>query len=435
MARGGAKAPGEAAEDRAGLGPRRAALKLLNAVTAEGMLLSDARAAAMMAGLPPEGRARAQRLATETLRNLSRADEWLAPRLRKPPPLAVRNALRLGALELGEGAAPHGVVNGVVALVAEGKRTEGFRGLANAVLRQLAGEGPEGWARLPPPRLPDWLRAPLVESWGEGAVAAMEAAHLKGAPLDLSAKGDPEALARDLRGTLLPTGTVRLGESAQVTALPGYHEGAFWVQDAAAALPAKVLAAQRGEKVLDLCAAPGGKTLQLAAEGAEVTSLDLSAPRLERLRDNLARTGLRARVVQGDALEFFEGGWDAILLDAPCSATGTIRRHPDLPQARDGSEMPALIELQARMIDHALALLRPGGRLVFATCSLLPEEGEEQAAAALARHPGLAAERPEASGAPEDWLTGLGLRTRPDHWAGLGGLDGFFVARLRKPPA
>lgn len=435
MARGRARAPEETGEDRAGLAPRRAALRLLNAVTGEGMLLSDARAAAMMANLPPEGRARAQRLAADTLRNLSRADDWLGPRLRKPPPLAVRNALRLGALEIGGGAAPHGVVNALVALVAEGKRTEGFRGLANAVLRQLGKEGPAAWESLPPPRLPDWLREPLAETWGEEAVLAMEAAHLAGAPLDLSAKGDPARLAQEVGGALLPTGAVRLDGSHQVTALPGYHAGHFWVQDAAAALPAQVLAPRAGEKVLDLCAAPGGKTLQLAAMGAEVTALDLSAPRLERLRDNLARTGLKARVVQGDALEFTEGGWDAILLDAPCSATGTIRRHPDLPIARDGSEMPGLLDLQARMIDHALGLLRPGGRLVFATCSLLPEEGEEQAAAALERHPGLVAERPEADGIEEGWRTALGLRTRPDHWGDIGGLDGFFVARLRKPSA
>jgi 16S rRNA (cytosine967-C5)-methyltransferase len=389
----------------------------------------------MVAGLPPEGRARAQRLAADTLRKLSRADAWLEPRLRKAPPLAVRNALRLGAVELGEGASGHGVVNAVVALVAEGKRTEGFRGLANAVLRQIAAEGPEAWAHLPPPHLPDWLREPLVEAWGKAAVEAMEAAHMAGAPLDLSARSDPGVLAQEVGGTLLPTGTVRLDDRAQVTALPGYHAGRFWVQDAAAALPARVLAAQPGERVLDLCAAPGGKTLQLAAMGAEVTALDLSAPRLERLRDNLARTGLRARVVQGDALEFAEAGWDAILLDAPCSATGTIRRHPDLPQARDGTEMPALLDLQARMIDHALSLLRPGGRLVFATCSLLPDEGEAQAGAALARHPGLLAERPEADGIDGAWRTALGLRTRPDHWADIGGLDGFFIARLRKPPS
>jgi 16S rRNA (cytosine967-C5)-methyltransferase len=187
--------------------------------------------------------------------------------------------------------------------------------------------------------------------------------------------------------------------------------------------------------VLDLCAAPGGKTLQMAARGAEVTALDISAPRLERLRDNLARTGLKARVVQADALEFAEGGWDAILLDAPCSATGTIRRHPDLPVAREGAEVPALLELQSRMIDHALSLLKPGGRLVFATCSLLPEEGEEQAKAALDRHPGLMVEAAEAPGLDPAWQAPLGLRTRPDHWADLGGMDGFFVTRLRKPGA
>lgn len=432
-AEGSAEGPEGRAEDRAGLGPRRAALRLLDAVTGEGMLLSDARAAALVAGLPPEGRARAQRLAAETLRHLSRADAWLAPRLRKPPPLTVRNALRLGALEIGQGEAAHGAVNAVVTLVAEGPRTQGFRGLANAVMRQLAAEGPEAWAALGPPHLPDWLRQPLIAAWGGAAVRGIEAAHAAGAPLDLTARGDPAALAGALGAELLPTLSLRLPGGAQVTALPGYQEGEFWVQDAAAALPARVLAPSPGERVLDLCAAPGGKTLQLAAMGAEVTALDISAPRLERLRDNLARTGLRARVVQGDALEFDEGGWDAILLDAPCSATGTIRRHPDLPQARDGSEMPALLELQARMIDRALGLLRPGGRLVFATCSLLPEEGEDQAEAALARHPGLEAERPEAPGIEEGWRTALGLRTRPDHWAGRGALDGFFVARLRRP--
>ncbi|TNC72400.1 RsmB/NOP family class I SAM-dependent RNA methyltransferase [Rubellimicrobium roseum] len=431
---GAARKPATAAgegEDRAGLGPRRAAWRLLNAVTGEGMLLSDARAAAMMASLAPEGRARAQRLATETLRHLTRLDGWLGPRLRKGPPLAVRNALRLGALEIGQGEAGHGVVNAVVALVAEGKRTEAYRSLVNAVLRGLVEEGPEGWERLGPAHLPDWLRQPLIEAWGGAAVRGIEAAHLAGAALDLSAKGDPAALAETLGGRLLPTGTVRLDAGVQVTALPGWHEGEFWVQDAAAALPARVLAAQPGERVLDLCAAPGGKTLQMAAMGAEVTALDLSAPRLERLRDNIARTGLKARVLQGDALEFDETGWDAILLDAPCSATGTIRRHPDLPVARDGAEISGLIELQARMIDHALTLLRPGGRLVFATCSLLPDEGEAQAEAALERHPGLALEPAEAPGIDPAWRMELGLRTRPDLWTEEGGLDGFFVARLR----
>jgi 16S rRNA (cytosine967-C5)-methyltransferase len=194
-----------------------------------------------------------------------------------------------------------------------------------------------------------------------------------------------------------------------------------------------VLDAKPGERVLDMCAAPGGKTMQLAATGAEVTALDLSETRLGRLRENLDRTGLMARVVQGDALEFDEAGYDAILLDAPCSATGTIRRHPDLPHAKDGSEFGALIGLQAEMIDHALTLLAPGGRLVFCTCSLLPDEGEVQVEEALGRHAGLqndlaALERP---GIEPGWIGAEGLRLRPDYWAERGGMDGFFIACLR----
>lgn len=423
-------------EDRAGLAPRRAALRLIDAVTGEGMLLSDARASAIVAGLPPEGRARAQRLAAETLRAIDRADAWMAPRLRRPPPAAVRNALRLGAVELGSGEAPHGVVNAIVTLVGEGKRTAGLVGLANAVLRHLAREGQAAWDLLPPSRLPDWLRARLVTAWGEEGTLAIEAAHRAAAPLDLTARGDPSRLALAVGGEVLPTGSVRLQSDVpgqQVTALPGYQEGEFWVQDAGAALAVPLLAPLKGERILDLCAAPGGKTLQIASAGAQVTALDQSAPRLERLRDNLARTSLVARVVAGDALDFRESGWDGILLDAPCSATGTIRRHPDLPHARDGQEIEGLVALQARLIDHALGLLRPGGRLVFATCSLLPEEGEEQVAAALGRHEGVALDPPEVPGVPVEWRAGGGLRLLPPHWADRGGIDGFFMARLRRP--
>jgi 16S rRNA (cytosine967-C5)-methyltransferase len=233
---------------------------------------------------------------------------------------------------------------------------------------------------------------------------------------------------------VLPTGSVRLREAGQVSALPGYESGAWWVQDAAAALPVQVLDPKPGERVLDLCAAPGGKTLQLAARGAEVTALDISERRMARVAENLARTGLTAACVVGDALEH-EGFYDAVLLDAPCSATGTIRRHPDLPHAKDGSDFGALIELQAAMIDHALGLLAPGGRLVFCTCSLLPDEGECQVEEALARHPGLTADRAalERPGIAPDWITEEGgLRLRPDYWSDLGGMDGFYVACLRR---
>ncbi|WPY93828.1 RsmB/NOP family class I SAM-dependent RNA methyltransferase [Limimaricola variabilis] len=418
-----------------GLAARRAALHLIGQATGSQRLLSESIAAGALERLSPPDRARAQRLATQALRQLPRADRALKPFLAKQPPLAVRNALRLGAVEIMEGAAPHGVVNAMVQIIGHGKRTQSYKGLVNAVLRRLGDQDPQAWAKLPVPKLPNWLRGPMVAAWGRDAVAAMEAVQAEAPPLDLTAKGDPAALAERLGAELLPTGSLRLHEAGQVSALPGFESGDWWVQDAAAAVAARVLDARPGERVLDLCAAPGGKTMQLAAAGAEVTALDLSEARLGRLHENLDRTGLSARIVQGDALEFDEGGFDAILLDAPCSATGTIRRHPDLPHAKDGAEFGALIELQAEMIDHALGLLAPGGRLVFCTCSLLPDEGEVQVEEALARHPGLVNDRAALArpGIAEDWIGPEGLRLRPDFWADRGGMDGFFIACLRRP--
>ncbi|OWJ89813.1 RsmB/NOP family class I SAM-dependent RNA methyltransferase, partial [Paracoccus yeei] len=263
--------------------------------------------------------------------------------------------------------------------------------------------------------------------WGEAAARAIEAAHESGAPLDLTPNGATP-------GEALPTGSHRLAAGTQVSALPGYAEGHWWVQDAAAALAVRVLDPQPGEAVADLCAAPGGKTLQLAAAGARVTALDISESRLALVAQNLDRCGLTARLVAGDALDWRpDHPLDAILLDAPCSATGTIRRHPELPLIRDGAALPGLVALQARLIDHALSLLKPGGRLVYATCSLLPAEGEDQLAAALARHPGVAAEPASAPGVDPAWRTAQGgLRLRPDLWPERGGMDGFFIARLRK---
>jgi 16S rRNA (cytosine967-C5)-methyltransferase len=252
--------------------------------------------------------------------------------------------------------------------------------------------------------------------------------------LDLTAKTDAVAVANAVGGTVLPTGSVRLHDAGQVSGMAGYDTGDWWVQDAAAALPVKLLGDVAGLKVLDLCAAPGGKTMQLAALGADVTAVDLSERRLERVTENLGRVGLRARVVASDAFEFDEGGFDAILLDAPCSATGTIRRHPDLPYAKDGSEFGALIAQQESLIDHALSLLKPAGRLVFCTCSLLPDEGEVQTQDALDRHPGLVVDTPVPAGVDPTWKTDEGgLRLRPDYWPDLGGMDGFYMAVLRKP--
>ncbi len=408
---------------------RRSAIYLLDQILGEGRLLPECLAAGALDRLGPEDRARAQRLTLETLRGLERADRLLDNHLNRTPALTVHNALRLGAVELCHGEAAHGVVNSMVEIVGRSRKHGRLKGLVNAVLRKVAAEGPDAWPKMRVPRLPEWLRDPLVMAWGAEAVAGMEKAHFDGAPLDISAKPNVAG-----PGEALPTGSRRVRDAGQVSALPGYDRGDWWVQDAAAALPVRVLAPKPGEKILDLCAAPGGKTLQLAAEGAEVTALDISESRLERVRENLVRTGLKATVIAGDALEH-QGQYDAILLDAPCSATGTIRRHPDLPFAKDGSEFGGLIELQAQMLAHAWTLLKPGGRLVYCTCSLLPDEGEVQIEEALPQYPDMQVDREAVmvAGVENDWITEEGgLRLRPDYWADRGGMDGFYIACLNK---
>ncbi|NOE18943.1 methyltransferase domain-containing protein [Ruegeria atlantica] len=409
---------------------RRSAIYLLDQVLGEGRLLAECLAAGAVDRLEPEDRARAQRLALETLRGLERADRLLANHLNRTPALTVHNALRLGAVELCNGEAAHGVVNSMVEIVSRSRKHGRLKGLVNAVLRKVAAEGPEAWPKMRVPRLPDWLREPLIAAWGTDAVTGIEQAHFAGAPLDLTLKPGAEGPS----GEILPTGSVRLHDAGQVSTLPGYKDGDWWVQDAAAALPVRVLAPKAGQKVLDLCAAPGGKTMQLAAAGADVTALDVSDSRMERVRENLARTGLRAKVIVGDALEH-EDRYDAILLDAPCSATGTIRRHPDLPFAKDGSEFGGLIELQSRMLAHAWGLLKPGGRLVYCTCSLLPDEGEVQVEEALNMYSDMSADRDALNvpGVETDWITEEGgLRLRPDYWPDRGGMDGFYIACLTK---
>ena len=417
-----------------GVQARRSAVYLLDMILGEERLMSELLAAGVLDKLPPDDRARAQRLAMDTLRGMERADRMLQKHLSKYPPLTVRNVLRVGTVELGQGGAAHGVVNAMVELVATHNKLGHLKGLTNAVLRKIAADGPEAWAALRSPRLPKWLRAPLSEAWGPAAITGIESSHFAGAPLDLTAKKDPEALAVAVGGVVLPTGSVRVADAGQVTMMPGFAEGDWWVQDAAAALPVKILAPQKGEVVLDLCAAPGGKTMQLAAAGAQVTAVDSSKQRMQRLKENLARVHLPAKSIVSDAREI-EGEFDAILLDAPCSATGTIRRHPDLPYAKDGSEFADLIELQADLIDHAWRSLKPGGRLIFCTCSLLPDEGEVQVDEALERHPDMRVDKDAVlvAGVDPSWVTTEGgLRLRPDYWSDLGGMDGFYIASLRK---
>lgn len=424
-----------------GLAARRATLALLRGVMADRRMLSDLQddPAGPLVALGPSDRARAARLAAEVLRNTGRADRVLGPHLRQTPPLGVHNILRLALVEVFvDGAAPHGVVNSAVSLTRFEEGGKRLTGLVNAVLRKGVTITPEAWATLAAQKLPAWLRKPLVAAHGGAVVQAIEAAHGSRAPVDLTCRSgaDSGALATIPGAAHLPTGSLRLSQAVQITRLPGYAEGQWWVQDAAAALAARALAVQPGERVLDLCAAPGGKTLQLADAGTSVVAVDISDRRLARLHENLARTGLSAEVVCADALTWGDapGTFDAVLIDAPCTATGTIRRHPDLPFVKDGQELGGLIPLQSALIDRALWHLRPGGRLVYCTCSLLPAEGEDQVAAALSRHEGLAVEAAALALAGVDpaWIGPPGLRLRPDFWPDRGGMDGFFIASLRR---
>ncbi|PRY24316.1 16S rRNA (cytosine967-C5)-methyltransferase [Aliiruegeria haliotis] len=417
-----------------GVAPRQLALDLLQGVWEEGLLLAEMETHPHFAEAPPEIRARAGRLARRTLRLAGRADAALKPYLKRDPGAGIRALLRLATVEmLSEGEAAHGVVNAAVSMAR--KEQPKAAPMVNAVLRRVAEGGLASWQTAQPQRLPNWLRGRLGAQYGNARVARMEARFEADPPLDLTLKSNADTVLP--AGDRLPTGSLRLPRAGQVSALPGYAEGDWWVQDAAAALPARLLGVSQGEKVLDMCAAPGGKTLQLAAAGANVTALDVSEARLERLQDNLARTRLTAEIVAADALEWEpEGTFHAILLDAPCSATGTIRRHPDLPFIKDSAGIKPLFELQAEMADRAVNWLRPGGRMVFCTCSLLPEEGEAQLEALLRRHPNLSPDTGAVEAMPDidpEWIAAPGaLRITPDMWPERGGLDGFFIAALRK---
>ncbi len=378
--------------------------------------------------MAPRDRAAAHRLAAAVLRRLGSLDAALEPHLRRAPPVAVRHILRLGAAGLLLLHTPAHAAVATAVVLARSTRLAPFAGLVNAVLRKIAAE-PDALAALDGPRLdtPGWLWT----AWGPHARAIAEA-HQAEAPLDLTLR--PGA-APPPGGLALPGGSQRYPAGTRPAELPGYAEGAFWVQDTAATLPARLLGAEPGERVADLCAAPGGKAMQLAGTGADVTAIERDAVRMVRLRDNLGRAGLPARLVVADATTWRpDRPLDAVLLDAPCSATGTIRRHPDVAHIKRAGDLAGLAEVQDRLLDAACAMLRPGGRLVYAVCSLQPEEGAARAAAALARLP-LAAD-PIAA----DELPGLAqartpegcVQTSPALWPEQGGMDGFFVARFRR---
>ena len=383
-------------------------------------------------------RAFARLLVTTVLRRLGQIDQAVLPLLRyRPKELRVTNMLRLGAAQLlFLSTPPHAAVGETVRLAATGFKRE--VPLLNAVLRKVADEGRALIEGQDAPRLntPRWLWESWAKAYGEERAREIATAHLGEPPLDLSVKRDAERWAEALGAELLPTGTVRRRAGGLVEALPGYDEGAWWVQDAAAALPALLLGRLKGRRVLDIGAAPGGKTAQLAAMGAIVTALERSPRRAEFLVRNLGRLVLDAEIVVADALEWQPPQpFDAVLLDAPCSATGTIRRHPDVPWVKAPSDVERLVEAQARLLEAAVRATAPGGRLVYAVCSLQPEEGPERVAALLAGGAPVEREpiaRAELKGLPVD-LTPMGeVRTLPCHLAASGGLDGFFIARLRR---
>jgi len=341
-----------------------------------------------------------------------------------------------GLLRRSWDGAAHAAVDSAVRLTKKQKNLGKLSGMVNAVCRKVAGEGVKLFDQIDSEKVdtPAWLWMRLVHDYGEETARGIATAHRNGAPLDLSIRDDPAGWSVRLAGTLLPSETVRLTDAGAVPDLLGYTEGAWWAQDAAAALPARLLGDVKGKRVLDLCAAPGGKTMQLAAAGAHVTALDLSEVRMKRLIENLTRTRLSVDVVTADALDWEpKEAFDAILLDAPCSATGTIRRHPDLPYLKSGKELTSLVPLQDALLDRSVGWLKPGGAMVYAVCSLLPAEGPRRMRAFLDRTPGIEMIplMPGAGIDPEMIVDGA-LRTLPHHWSDRGGIDGFYAARLRK---
>ena len=421
---------------------RNAALDLIGAVLRQRHPLDEAiEDYAGMADLPARDRAFARLLVATVLRRLGQIDAMIAHCLEKPLPVraaATQDLLRMGLAQLlFLRTPPHAAVATTVDL-AEARGFLSYKGLVNAVLRRLSQEGPTLIAQQDEALLnvPPWLWRNWCDAYGEPTTRAIALAHLHEAPLDISVKKDPELWRERLDAVLLATGSLRRQGGGAIANLPGYNEAAWWVQDAAAALPAKLLGNVAGERVLDLCAAPGGKTAQLAAAGAKVTALDRSPRRVDRLNANLARLQLSAQTLVADAIQ-----WRPpqpvrfILLDAPCTATGAIRRHPDVPHLKSQDDVIRLGGVQERLLAAAVQMLAPGGIVVYCTCSLEPQEGKQQierlfAAGAPVRRVPLDAS--EIGGLQECVSPEGDLRTLPCHLAERDGIDGFFAARLMR---
>jgi 16S rRNA (cytosine967-C5)-methyltransferase len=433
--------------DIPGLAVRRLAAQALIEVLRRNRPLDEAldgrQALAGIGALPERDRALLRMIVATALRRLGSIRALLDRALERGLPddsPSIEAALIVGATQILFLAVPHHAAVDLAVRLAKREQQGRYAGLVNAVLRRLAREGAHALSSFDASTdAPSWLFERWSRTYGAETARAIALAHRTEPPLDLSVKRDPQAWATRLAGRALAPATVRLVEHGPVAALPGYTDGQWWVQDYAASLPARLLGDVRDKRVADLCAAPGGKAAQLAAAGARVTAVDRSPARLSRLRENLARLKLEAEIVEADAAAFGAEPFDAVLLDAPCTSTGTIRRHPDLPWRRRPDELLALVALQTRLLDRAAELVRPGGLLVYATCSLEPEEGEEQIAALLARRSDLARVplvADDVAGHAEMVNAQGDLRSLPcnmpdaePRWAGC---DGFYAARLRK---
>lgn len=432
-----------------GLAARKAATRLLAAVvdahTPLDGLTDNENGHPQYRALDMRDRALVRAILATALRHRVTIATLLSRRLEKPLPAnatTLSHLLHVAAaqilfLDVPDSAA----VDLAVSHAKEDPRTARFAKLVNAVLRALARAKEAELAPMLAETLdaPDWFVERLTSAYGEAEGERILAMHRLEAPVDFSVKADLEGWAEKFGGIVLPTGSVRVEKLAgPVTELPGFADGEWWVQDAAAALPAKLMGDIRGMRVADLCAAPGGKTAQLALVGARVTALDSSKNRLARLKRNLDRLGLAAGIVQADLLAFEpEEPFDAVLLDAPCSSTGTVRRHPDVPWTKTPADIAKLADLQRRLLARAVTLVKPGGKIVFSNCSLDPGEGERLVESFLAETPGVAVDpiRPDEAAGIAPFLARQGwLRTTP---AGLdlgrpeiSGLDGFFAARF-----
>jgi 16S rRNA (cytosine967-C5)-methyltransferase len=422
---------------------RRVALDVLNATLGPRSRAFDEafESHPTLARLQVRDRAFARLLVTTVLRRLGQIDRLIKDFVRyQPKSLAVRNLLRLGAAQvLFLNTPPHAAVGESMRLASAAFPHEAP--MVNAVLRRIGAQGRALLEQQDAPRLntPKWLWESWVGAYGGDRARAIAEAHALEPPLDISVLQDAERWANELGAEVLATGTLRRRGGGLVETLPGYEEGAWWVQDAAAALPVQLMGRLAGRRVADLGAAPGGKTAQLLAAGARVVAVERSPERANHMARNLARLGQTAEIVVEDARSWQPAApFDAVLLDAPCTGTGTIRRHPDIPWHKSPEDVRRLAEVQAQLLAAAARLVRPGGLLVYAVCSLQPEEGPERVRAFLETDSGLVRDpihKRELRGLPVELTAEGEVRTLPCHLAAIGGLDGFFIARLRRPPA